>query len=93
MGECVSVCACVCACACVCMCVRVCVCVFVCACASTWSYLPSQLLHQGLQFAEEVIALMEEGQVGVHERQHLQEQEKNRCQYEHPSEEPGSLTV
>ena len=78
--------------ACACPCVRVCVVsVIVRGWANEWSYLPSQLLHQGLQFAEEVIALMEEGQVGVHEGQHLQG--KNQCQYEHLPEDPGTRTV
>ena len=36
---------------------------------------------------------MEEGQVGVHEGQHLQEQEESQCQYERPCEDPGTLTV
>ena len=35
------------------------------------AYLSPQLFHQRLQFTEKVVTLMEEGQVGVHEGQHL----------------------
>ena len=37
-------------------------------------YLSSQLFHQGLEFTEEVVPLVEERQVGVHEGQHLERQ-------------------
>lgn len=35
------------------------------------THLPPQLLHKRLQLAEQVVALMEEGQLGVHEGEHL----------------------
>lgn len=39
--------------------------------AGGFLYLSSQLFHERLQFAEEVITLVEERQMGIHERQHL----------------------
>lgn len=39
-------------------------------------YLSSQLFHEGLQLTEQVVALMEERQVGVHKGQHLEWRKK-----------------
>ena len=41
-------------------------------------YLSPQLFHQGLQLTEQVVALMEERQVGVHKGQHLERRVKTR---------------
>lgn len=47
------------------------VCVYVFTCVSCRPYLSPKLFHERLQFAEEVITLVEECKVGVHEGQHL----------------------
>lgn len=45
--------------------------VCVCVCVQGVLYLSAEQFHEGLQFTEEVISLVEERQVGIHEGQHL----------------------
>lgn len=42
------------------------------------SYLCTQIFHVGPKLAEQIIALMEKGQMGIHKGQHLEGKKKRR---------------